>query len=95
MQVGKMLVLFEDAGHDLRAAFDKFDRSQDGLLSISELENGLKGLGAAFEQLTRAEVEKIAIDAFDQDPDEGAHVTYEQFASFVKKARAQLGSEDA
>ena len=94
LRVGKVLKLYEDGGNPLRTAFDNFDVSKSGKLTVDELLEGLKGLGAAFENMTRAEVEKVVIDAFDKDP-EGATVTYADFVGFVARARGQLDAAEA
>ena len=44
--------------------------------------------------MTKSEVEKVVIDAFDKDP-EGATVTYPEFVSFVGRARGQLDAAEA
>ena len=54
-----------------------------------ELLVGLQALGAAFENMTKPEVEKVVIDAFGKDP-EGATVSYADFVGFVSRARGQL-----
>ena len=87
-RVAKLLILYEDAGNSLKDAFDKFDKSGDGNISIHELLVGLQGLGAAFANISREEVEKIVIDAFDKDLDD-AHISLHEFTEFVKRARAE------
>ena len=94
LRVGKVLKLYEDGGNPLRTAFDNWDVSKSGKLTVDELLEGLKGLGAAFENMTKSEVEKVVIDAFDKDP-EGATVTYPEFVSFVGRARGQLDAAEA
>ena len=94
LRVGKVLKLYEDGGNPLRTAFDNWDVSKSGRLTVDELLEGLKGLGAAFENMTKSEVEKVVIDAFDKDP-EGATVTYPEFVSFVGRARGQLDAAEA
>ena len=94
LRVGKVLKLYEDGGNPLRTAFDNFDVSKSGRLTVDELLEGLKGLGAAFENMTRPEVEKVVIDAFDKDP-EGATVSYAEFVGFVARARGQLEAAEA
>ena len=87
-RVAKLLILYEDAGNSLKDAFDKFDKSGDGNISIHELLVGLQGLGTAFANISREEVEKIVIDAFDKDLDD-AHISLHEFTEFVKRARAE------
>ena len=97
LRVGKLLILYEDGGAALRDAFDRFDASKDGEVSVAELHAGLVALGAAFENTTRDEVEKIAIDAFDTDADD-PRFRFDDFTAFVRRARAQLadaGGADA
>jgi len=89
LRVGKVLKLYEDGGNPLRTAFDNWDVSKSGKLTVDELLEGLKGLGAAFEAMTRPECEKVVIDAFGKDP-EGATVSYSEFVGFVARARGQL-----
>ena len=93
MRIGRMLVIFEDGGSELKTAFDKFDRNSDGYLGVAELHAGLKLLGAAFSSATRADVEKIVSDAFDKDPAENPRILFDEFAAFVARARAQLAAE--
>lgn len=88
LRVAKLLIIYEDAGNSLKGAFDKFDKSGDGNISIHELLVGLQALGAAFENISRDEVEKIVIDGFDKDLDD-AHISFHEFTSFVQRARAQ------
>ena len=78
----------------MRTAFDNWDVSKSGKLTVDELLEGLKGLGAAFENMTKPEVEKVVIDAFGKDPD-GATVSYVEFVSFVARARGQLDAAEA
>ena len=74
--------------------FRNFDVSKSGKLTVDELLEGLKGLGAAFENMTKPEVEKVVIDAFGKDP-EGATVSYADFVGFVARARGQLDAAEA
>ena len=94
LRVGKVLKLYEDGGNPLRTAFDNFDVSKSGRLTVDELLEGLKGLGAAFESMTRAECEKVVIDAFGKDPD-SASISYSEFVGFVGRARGQLDAAEA
>ena len=94
LRVGKVLKLYEDGGNPLRTAFDNWDVSKSGRLTVDELLEGLKGLGAAFENMTKPEVEKVVIDAFGKDPD-GATVSYADFVGFVSRARGQLDAAEA
>merc|ERR550514_2063035 len=83
LKLAKLLIIYEDAGNDLRDAFSKFDVSGDGEVSVAELHNGLHKLGQAFDSLTRADVEAIVKEAFKKE----SHITYGDFASFVSTAR--------
>ena len=73
-----------------RALLDQLARSRfvHGNISIHEMLVGLQGLGAAFANISREEVEKIVIDAFDKDLDD-AHISLHEFTEFVKRARAE------
>ena len=95
LRVGKVLRIYEDGGNALRTAFDRFDVAKNGRLTVDELLAGLQGLGAAFEAMTRPEVEKLVIDAFDKDPDDGSTIAYPEFVAFVARARGQLDAAEA
>ena len=73
-----------------RALLDQLARSRfvHGNISIHEMLVGLQGLGAAFANISREEVEKIVIDAFDKDLD-AARISLHEFTEFVKRARAE------
>jgi len=95
LRVGKVLRIYEDGGNALRTAFDRFDVAKNSRLTVDELLAGLQGLGAAFEAMTRPEVEKLVIDAFDKDPDDGSTIAYPEFVAFVARARGQLDAAEA
>lgn len=81
-QVGWLLASYVDDQSDLRAAFDKFDTSLDGMLSSAELERGFTALGFPFDTFSRSDIERFISDVGCDN-----RLSFQALAEFVRRCR--------
>ena len=94
-RIAALLIIYENNGGDLGTAFSSLDASGDGAVSAAELLAGLKKLGDAFENTTRADVDAAFADGLARDKGD-AHASLTDFYAFVAAGRRQgLGAAAA
>ncbi|WP_301033713.1 hypothetical protein, partial [Nocardioides sp.] len=81
-RIAALLIIYENNGGDLGTAFSSLDASGDGAVSAAELLAGLKKLGHAFENTTRADVDAAFADGLARDKGD-AHASLTDFYAFV------------